>query len=163
MWLKYVVTVLFTGWVTRPSQTRNNRESFSVWLLPFDLSGMGGPASSYATAGEDPKQREKRKWRKTDEAEESNTWRRGKPANMARSDWEPVTGVTLENCYRQIIRIALFLPTHALQLCRIFTPLHMFRLFIRTIYQEDQSIYTDYTSIIIVGSSFICRGVKNRT
>jgi hypothetical protein len=25
--------------------------SFFVWLLPLDLSGMGAPTSSYATAG----------------------------------------------------------------------------------------------------------------
>jgi hypothetical protein len=25
--------------------------SLFVWLLPFDLSGLGDPASSYATAG----------------------------------------------------------------------------------------------------------------
>jgi hypothetical protein len=25
--------------------------NLSVWLLPLDLSGMGGPTSSYATAG----------------------------------------------------------------------------------------------------------------
>jgi len=25
--------------------------SLFVWALPFDLSGMGGPTSSYATAG----------------------------------------------------------------------------------------------------------------
>jgi hypothetical protein len=41
------------------------------------------------------------KWRgKSDEAEEFNTWRRskpGKPATMAKTDWEPVTGVTLEH------------------------------------------------------------------
>jgi hypothetical protein len=33
---------------------------------------------------------------KCDETEEFNTWRRGKPATVAKSDWEPVTGVTLE-------------------------------------------------------------------
>jgi hypothetical protein len=27
------------------------RVSLFVWLLPFDLSGMGGSTSSYATAG----------------------------------------------------------------------------------------------------------------
>jgi hypothetical protein len=27
------------------------RVSLFVWLLPFDLSGMGAPTSSYATAG----------------------------------------------------------------------------------------------------------------
>jgi hypothetical protein len=25
--------------------------SLFVWLLPFDLSGLGGPTGSYATAG----------------------------------------------------------------------------------------------------------------
>jgi len=25
--------------------------SLFIWLLPFDLSGMGGPTGSYATAG----------------------------------------------------------------------------------------------------------------
>jgi hypothetical protein len=27
------------------------RVSFFVWVIIFDLSGMGGPASGYATAG----------------------------------------------------------------------------------------------------------------
>jgi hypothetical protein len=27
------------------------RVSLFIWLLPFDLSGLGDPASSYATAG----------------------------------------------------------------------------------------------------------------
>jgi len=30
---------------------------------------------------------------KSEEAGECNTWGGGKPANMAKSDWEPVTGV----------------------------------------------------------------------
>jgi hypothetical protein len=34
---------------------------------------------------------------KSDEAEDSNTLKLNKPANIARSDGEPVTGITLEN------------------------------------------------------------------
>lgn len=44
---------------------------------------------------------EVRNWSgKSDKAEESNTLRCSKPANMAKSDWEPITSVTLKNCYR---------------------------------------------------------------
>ena len=35
----------------RPTPTWRTRVSLSVWLLPFDLSGLGDPTSSYATAG----------------------------------------------------------------------------------------------------------------
>jgi hypothetical protein len=38
---------------------------------------------------------------KSDEAEDSNNLELNKPANIARSDWEPVTGIILENSYRQ--------------------------------------------------------------
>jgi hypothetical protein len=48
--------------------------------MPFDLSSVGGAASSDAIAG--------------------TASGHSKPANMAKSDREPVTGVTLENCYR---------------------------------------------------------------
>ena len=34
---------------------------------------------------------------KCDEAEESNSWKGSKHTNMAKSDWERVSGVTLEN------------------------------------------------------------------
>jgi hypothetical protein len=37
----------------------------------------------------------------SDEAEDSNNLKLNKPANIARSDWEPVTGIKLENSYRQ--------------------------------------------------------------
>jgi hypothetical protein len=33
------------------SPTWRTRVSLFVWVITFDLSGMGGPASSYATAG----------------------------------------------------------------------------------------------------------------
>jgi hypothetical protein len=33
------------------SPTWRTRLSLLVWIIPFDLSGMGGPTSSYATAG----------------------------------------------------------------------------------------------------------------
>jgi hypothetical protein len=36
------------------------------------------------------------------ETEESNSQRNSKPGNMAESNKEPLTNVTLENCYRQI-------------------------------------------------------------
>jgi hypothetical protein len=35
---------------SRPTPTWRTRVSFFVWLLPLDLSGLGGPTSSYATA-----------------------------------------------------------------------------------------------------------------
>jgi hypothetical protein len=35
----------------------------------------------------------------SDEAEEFNSWRRSKPVTMAKTDWGPVIGVTLENWY----------------------------------------------------------------
>jgi hypothetical protein len=35
---------------SRPTPTWRTRVSLSVWLLPLDLSGMGDPATSYATA-----------------------------------------------------------------------------------------------------------------
>ena len=35
---------------------------------------------------------------KSNKAEESDTWRRSKLENMAKSSWEPVTGVTLGSC-----------------------------------------------------------------
>jgi hypothetical protein len=31
--------------------TWRTRVSLLVWIIPFDLSGMGDPTSSYATAG----------------------------------------------------------------------------------------------------------------
>jgi hypothetical protein len=34
-----------------PEDTILLRVSLFVWLLPLDLSGLGGPTSSYATAG----------------------------------------------------------------------------------------------------------------
>jgi len=37
---------------------------------------------------------------KSDEAEDSNNFKLNKPANIARSDWELVTGIILENNYR---------------------------------------------------------------
>lgn len=39
---------------------------------------------------------------KSDKAEEYNTLRCSKQANMAKSDWEPITSVTLKNCYRNL-------------------------------------------------------------
>jgi hypothetical protein len=36
---------------SRPTPTWRTRVSLFVWLLPLDLSGMGDPTSSYATAG----------------------------------------------------------------------------------------------------------------
>jgi len=39
---------------------------------------------------------------KSDKAEEYNTLRCSKSANMAKSDWEPITSVTLKNCYRNL-------------------------------------------------------------
>jgi hypothetical protein len=38
---------------------------------------------------------------KSDEAEEFYTLRRSQPATMAKSDWEPVNGVTPVNWYRE--------------------------------------------------------------
>jgi hypothetical protein len=38
----------------------------------------------------------------SDDTEESNSQRHSKPGNMVESNWEPLTNVTLENCYRQI-------------------------------------------------------------
>jgi hypothetical protein len=43
------------------------------------------------------------KWEReaeSDEAEEFNAWRRSKQATMVKSNWEPITSVTLENWYR---------------------------------------------------------------
>jgi hypothetical protein len=37
--------------VSRQPRTWRTRVSLFVWLLPLDLSGMGAPTSSYATAG----------------------------------------------------------------------------------------------------------------
>jgi hypothetical protein len=37
--------------LTPNPQTWRTRVSHFVWLLPLDLSGMGDPTSSYATAG----------------------------------------------------------------------------------------------------------------
>jgi len=39
---------------------------------------------------------------KSDQAEEYNTLRCSKPANMAKSDWEPITSAMLKNCYRNL-------------------------------------------------------------
>ena len=36
-----------------------------------------------------------------DEAEECNTWKRSKPANVAKGNWEPATEVIVENCERK--------------------------------------------------------------
>jgi hypothetical protein len=44
----------FTGWACRShaqSPTWRTRVSLSVWVITFDLSGKGDPASRYATAG----------------------------------------------------------------------------------------------------------------
>jgi hypothetical protein len=38
-------------WSCSQPPTWRTRVSLFVWLLPFDLSGLGGPTSSYATAG----------------------------------------------------------------------------------------------------------------
>jgi hypothetical protein len=38
---------------------------------------------------------------KSDETEERNTWKRNKPANMAKGEWERATEVTVENYDRQ--------------------------------------------------------------
>jgi len=38
------------GLSTHPPTRRTNVSLF-VWVLPFDLSGKGGPTSSFATAG----------------------------------------------------------------------------------------------------------------
>jgi hypothetical protein len=38
-------------WPCAQRPTWRTRVSLFVWLLPFDLSGLGGPTSSYATAG----------------------------------------------------------------------------------------------------------------
>jgi hypothetical protein len=37
--------------VSRPTPNLEDQGALFVWLLPFDLSGMGVPTSSYATAG----------------------------------------------------------------------------------------------------------------
>jgi hypothetical protein len=45
---------LFTGWGRQPHAQLpiwRARVSLFVWIITFDLSGMGGPTSSYATAG----------------------------------------------------------------------------------------------------------------
>jgi len=44
-----------------------------------------------------PKVKCEREGKKSDEAQDSKTWRCRKPANLAKTDLEPVTGVTLEN------------------------------------------------------------------
>jgi hypothetical protein len=36
---------------SHPTPTWRTRVSLFFWLLPFDLSGLGGPTSSYDTAG----------------------------------------------------------------------------------------------------------------
>jgi hypothetical protein len=44
----------FTGWSCQPhgqSPTWSTRVSLFVWVITFDLSGIGAPACSYATAG----------------------------------------------------------------------------------------------------------------
>jgi hypothetical protein len=59
-----------------------------VWNITDGLSEWPGRRKEE----EDPK------WSgKSDETEEFNTWRRSKPAAMTKTDWETVTGVTLEN------------------------------------------------------------------
>jgi hypothetical protein len=51
----YLVSEQFTFYSVRLSHaqppTWRTRVSLFVWLLPLDLSGMGAPTSSYATAG----------------------------------------------------------------------------------------------------------------
>jgi hypothetical protein len=45
---------LFTGWGRQPHAqppTWRARVSLFVWIITFDLSGMGDPTSSYATTG----------------------------------------------------------------------------------------------------------------
>jgi hypothetical protein len=49
---------------------------------------------------------------KSDETDEFNTWRRGKQATTTKSDWEPVTGATLGNWYRQKSKAV---PLHAME------------------------------------------------
>jgi hypothetical protein len=48
-------TYIFYGERSSASRPTPNLEdqgiSLLVWIIPFDLSGMGGPTSSYATAG----------------------------------------------------------------------------------------------------------------
>ena len=41
----------FTVWVISPKPTPNleDQECLFIWLLPFDLSGMGGPVGSFET------------------------------------------------------------------------------------------------------------------
>jgi hypothetical protein len=46
--------LIFTVWGCQPhvqTPTWRTRVSLFVWLLPLDLSSLGGPTSSYATAG----------------------------------------------------------------------------------------------------------------
>jgi hypothetical protein len=37
--------------LSAPTPNLETRVSLFVWIIAFDLSGMGGPASSYATTG----------------------------------------------------------------------------------------------------------------
>ena len=51
----FLACVFFSGWwgagpSTQPPTWRTSVSLF-VWVLSFDLSGKGGPTSSYATAG----------------------------------------------------------------------------------------------------------------
>jgi hypothetical protein len=39
------------SWLSAQPPTWRARVTLFVWLLPFDLSGMGDPTSRYATAG----------------------------------------------------------------------------------------------------------------
>jgi hypothetical protein len=54
-WLKVTQQLkLFTGWGRQSHAqppTWSARVSLFVWIITFDLSGMGDPTSSYATAG----------------------------------------------------------------------------------------------------------------
>jgi len=45
------VVLKFSGVRVLALQPTPNLEDQGVWLLPFDLSGLGVPASSYATTG----------------------------------------------------------------------------------------------------------------
>jgi hypothetical protein len=36
---------------SRPTPNLEDQGIFLVWIIPFDLSGLGDPTSSYATAG----------------------------------------------------------------------------------------------------------------
>jgi hypothetical protein len=51
---KFLNYLIFTVWGCEPHvqpPTWRTRASLFVWLLPLDLSNLGGPTSSYATAG----------------------------------------------------------------------------------------------------------------